>query len=115
MPFMVDYHLEKMGMAAQDRFPGVWKVFGKPVTEQRQNGLTSRGEAARIIVERQGLLEEIYIDWKLIPVIGKDVRNSQCHFLFVFATFRAHGFRCKPRYCLEASETLTNHTPNGDN
>ncbi|KAI1756176.1 hypothetical protein F4782DRAFT_323849 [Xylaria castorea] len=78
VPFMADDHLEGMGMAAQDRFPRIWKVFGKPVTEQRRNGLTARGEAAMILVERHGVLEEICIDWKLIPVIGKDgkVRGS---------------------------------------
>ncbi|KAI0460117.1 hypothetical protein F5B21DRAFT_132362 [Xylaria acuta] len=43
------------------------------------------------------------------------VSNSRNHFLPLLANFRRRGFLFGPRQRLEASETLTNHTPNGDN
>ncbi|KAI8952829.1 hypothetical protein F4801DRAFT_577088 [Xylaria longipes] len=52
----------------------------------------------------------------LSSIIGfKRVSNSRNHFLLVLATFRAQAFLFGTRECLEDSETLLNHTRNGDN
>lgn len=49
-----------------------------------------------------------------IPGYSELVSNSRSHFL-VLATFRAQTFTFRPKYCLEASEPLRNHTQNRDN
>jgi hypothetical protein len=78
VPLLGDKHPNAMGMAAQDWFPQFWNAFGKVIAEQRQNGLTLRGEASMVLIERLGFLEETYVDWKLIPILGQhgEVKGS---------------------------------------
>ncbi|KAJ2985478.1 hypothetical protein NUW58_g5507 [Xylaria curta] len=84
--FMADKNLERMGMLARDQFPGLWNLFEKVLVKQRLNGLTARGEAATISVEWNGLLEEICIDWKLIPILDKDGAVKGSHGLLTDLT-----------------------------
>lgn len=72
MLILGDKHPNTMGKAARDWFPRLWEVFGKTLTQQRQNGLTLQGESLMILIERQGFLEETYSYWKLIPILGAD-------------------------------------------
>lgn len=67
-----DGYTATMGLPAEDGLPRLWEVFGECILEQRRNGLAAQGEAVGILVERDGLLEETYIDWKLLPVLGTD-------------------------------------------
>ncbi|KAK5327090.1 hypothetical protein LTR70_001832 [Exophiala xenobiotica] len=72
IPLVGAKHPAMMGCNAPDVFPDFWDYFVGVIKEMSETGQTASGEATRLLMERQGFLEETFFSWKLIPVIGDD-------------------------------------------
>jgi hypothetical protein len=64
------------GLFAQDPWIGgfaeLWGHFHDILTTQKRTGVTAIDNNALVPIKRHGFLEEIYFDWKLVPVVGPE-------------------------------------------
>ncbi|KAI0379417.1 hypothetical protein F5Y04DRAFT_128655 [Hypomontagnella monticulosa] len=78
LPLLGNKHPGAMGMDASQVFSTIWEQLAGKITEQRETRCTETCTATRLLIERNGHMEETYFDWKLIPVTDDDgeVRGS---------------------------------------
>ncbi|KAI8963578.1 hypothetical protein F5Y11DRAFT_319146 [Daldinia sp. FL1419] len=72
LPMLGNKHPESMGMDASQVFSTIWNQLSGDISEQRRTGQTETCTGTRLLIERNGHLEETYFDWKLIPVTDDD-------------------------------------------
>ncbi|KAI1771018.1 hypothetical protein F4818DRAFT_450106 [Hypoxylon cercidicola] len=78
LPMLGNRHPDAMGMAASNVLSSIWDQLVRAISRQRQTGRTETCEGTMLLAENNGYLEEIYFDWKLVPVTNDegDVKGS---------------------------------------
>ena len=65
-------HPSCMGKRFQDGWPELWEYLEPAFWDAYQSGVSTMKTDDRIFVERQGLLQEAWFSWSLIPLVGPE-------------------------------------------
>ncbi|KAI1643692.1 uncharacterized protein F4817DRAFT_349054 [Daldinia loculata] len=72
LPILGNKHPESMGMDASQVFSTIWDQLSGKISAQRRTGQTCTCTSTRLLIDRDGHVEETYFDWKLIPVTNDE-------------------------------------------
>ncbi|KAI1075165.1 hypothetical protein F5B20DRAFT_595315 [Whalleya microplaca] len=110
LPVLGENHPHLMGKNAPDVFPEFWDYFETVISEQRRNIRTEQGKSHMLLMKRHGYFEELYFDWKLIPIVGDDGEHKGCYGISADKTREVVSSRQND--CLRE---LTHHTAKANN
>ncbi|OTB03175.1 hypothetical protein M426DRAFT_321970 [Hypoxylon sp. CI-4A] len=73
LQFLGKNHPESMGKSASSVFTQIWEgQLADKISKQRRTRRTETCTGTRLLIKRDGHLEETYFDWKLIPITDDD-------------------------------------------